>query len=93
VPAFLILRNRVSASALNCGLAGALVASIPWLILGLVSNPDQGYSHGHVTHENGVKTWWSWIDLLTFVAEIAALGAFAGVVFWTVAAAGTKQQT
>lgn len=87
VPAFLILRERVRPSAWNCAATGAAVASFPWLLLGLVSNPEHAYSNGHVTHQSGAKTWWGWVDLFTFVSETAALGALAGLVFWTIAAA------
>ena len=74
-PAFMFLRHRVNASALNCAGAGAIVASLPWLLLGLISNPKYAYSNGHVTHQNGAKTWAGWVDLFAFVGEIAALGA------------------
>ena len=88
LPAFLFLRDRVRASAFNCAATGAVVASLPWLLLGLISNPNYAYSNGHVTHQNGAKTWWGWVELFVFVGEIAALGAVAGVVFWIIAAAG-----
>ncbi len=91
VPAFLVLRKKVSPSAPNCATTGALVASLPWLLLGLISNPDYAYSNGHVTHQNGAKTWWGWLDFFTFVSEIAALGALAGVIFWTIAAVKVRR--
>lgn len=92
IPAFLFLRNRVHLSALNCAATGALVAAIPWLALGLFSNPDYAYGNGHVTHENGAKTFWGWVDLATFTGQIAALGALAGVAFWLISASGLKQK-
>ena len=92
VPAFLILRKKLRPSALNCAATGAVVASFPWLLVGLISNPVSAYSNGHVTHQNGAKTWWGWVDLFTFVGEIAAPGALAGVVFWAIAAAGISRR-
>jgi len=92
VPAFLVLRNKLRLSAINCAVTGAVVASFPWLLLGLFANPDYAYSNGHVTHENGAKTWWGWIDLFYFVGEIAALGALAGLVFCAIAAAGISRR-
>jgi hypothetical protein len=91
VPAFLILRKKLRPSALNCAVTGAVVASFPWLLLGLISNPDYAYSNGHITHQNGAKTWWGWVDLFTSVSDIAALGGLAGVVFWAIAAAGISR--
>ncbi|NZD62133.1 hypothetical protein HX900_13550 [Rhizobium sp. WYCCWR 11290] len=90
VPAYFFLKSRVRATALNCAATGAVVAPFPWLLLGLFSNPDYAYSDGHVTHHNGMKTLWGWVDLLTGVGEFAALGAFAGLVFWCIAMAGVK---
>ena len=87
LPAFMFLRRRVKASILNCAFAGAIVASLPWLLLGLISNPEYAYSNGHVTHQNGAKTWAGWVDLFGFVGAIATLGAAAGMVFWIIAVA------
>lgn len=87
VPAFLVLRKRLRPSASNCAATGAVVASLPWFLLGLTSNPNYAYSNGHITHQNGSKTWWGWVDLFSFVGEIAAIGALAGAVFWALAVA------
>jgi hypothetical protein len=90
VPAFLFLKDRVRASPLNCAATGAVIASLPWLTLGLISNTEFAFSNGHVTHQNGSMTWWGWLDLLISVGEIAAVGALAGIFFWCIAAAGAK---
>lgn len=87
LPAFLILRKKLRLSPLNCAVVGAVAASLPWLLLGLISNPRYAYSNGHITHQSGSKTWWGWVDLFTFVGEIAALGALTGVVFWAISVA------
>lgn len=90
IPAFFILKNYLDPKPLNCALVGAGIASIPWLLIGLRSSPHYAYSNGHVTHDNGMITIWGLLDLATFVALIAALGFLAGLVFWAVAAAGTR---
>ncbi len=92
LPAFFALKDRVSPTPFNCAVVGAAVASVPWLLLGLLSSPDYAYSNGHVTHNNGVITMWGLIDLATFVAQIAALGFFAGLVFWAVAAFRVRER-
>jgi hypothetical protein len=92
IPAFLFLRNRVQLTALNCAVTGGVVAAIPWVLLGLFSNPDYAYSNGHVTHESGAKTLWGWVDLATFTGQIAAVGALAGVAFCLISTFGLQRQ-
>jgi len=91
VPALLALRGRVRASPLNCAVTGAVVASLPWLLLGLISSPDFASSDGHTTVQDGAMTWWGWVELFEFVGAIALAGAAGGIVFWAVAAAGAEQ--
>ena len=86
LPAFLVLKSRLGPTPLNCAVVGAAIASVPWLLLGLLSSPNHAYSNGHVTHNNGSITLWGLFDLGVFVAQVAALGFFAGLVFWAVAA-------
>lgn len=91
LPAYLVLRKRLRPTALNCGLVGAAVASLPWLFLAIVlPGPDYAFDGGHVTVEHGQKTLWGWLDLLTAMGWLALLGAFAGLIFWVIAAAGWK---
>ena len=89
VPAFLILKNRARASMINCALTGAIVASLPWLLLVLLSSPDEASSGGHVTAHEGAKTWWGWLEALEIVGQSIAFGALGGAIFWMVAAAGS----
>jgi hypothetical protein len=90
-PTYLVLRNRLRPTTLNCVLAGAVVASLPWLLLAVVlPGADYSYDGGHVTVEHGQKTLWGWLDLATATGSLALVGAFAGFVFWVIAAAGWK---
>jgi len=93
VPAYLLLRNRVRATLLNCSLAGATIASLPWLALNLlVRGPDYAFSGGHITDQNGHKTLAGWLDLATGIGWLALAGLFGGLVFWLVAVAGGTMQ-
>jgi hypothetical protein len=91
VPAFLFLRRRLRPTAVNCALVGSMIASLPWLALGLLSPVNYSYDDGHVTTLNGQKTPWGWIDLATLVGQMAALGLLGGLVFWLVAAARLRR--
>jgi hypothetical protein len=84
VPTFFAHKDRFKRSVLNCMLAGALVASLPWLIIGVLATNDYSIDDGHVTAIDGVKTIWGWIDLAIGVGQIAIAGLFAGLVFWFV---------
>ena len=85
VPAYILLRQRLAASLFNCTWVGAAVAAFPWVILGLLSNADYAYNNGHVTHMNGAKTLWGWIEVLLLIAWMGLLGALAGSLFWFIA--------
>ena len=92
LPAFFALKIRFRPTPFNCGLVGAVIAGAPWLFLGLLSSPKEAYSNGHVTHANGVITLAGLLDLAAFTGLIACLGAFAGIVFWAVAASGLRRR-
>jgi hypothetical protein len=81
------MRDRVKATAFACAATGAVVASLPWFVLGIIVTPDEASTNGHITVHNGWKTWWGWVEFGTFVGQIAAIGAAAGVLFWLIAAA------
>jgi hypothetical protein len=91
LPTYLVLRRQLWPTPLNCALAGAAVASLPWLLLAFIL-PGAEYSvdGGHITVEHGYKTVWGWLELGTASGWLALLGAFAGLVFWVIAAAGWK---
>jgi hypothetical protein len=90
VPALLALRKRLRPTPVTCGLVGAIIASAPWLILGMLTTADYSYDDGHVTAVHGQKTFWGWVDLADFTGQLATLGALGGVVFWMIAAAGRR---
>jgi hypothetical protein len=92
LPAFFLLRRRVRASPINCALAGACVAALPWLVLWLVSTPDYSFDGGHVAVANGHTTGWGWIELVEMLLEMPAFGGLAGAAFWLVASAGVEKQ-
>lgn len=71
VPAYFILRRLVAPSATACALAGGMVATIPWLISGLIYGLNQGSPGG----------------ALMFPAATFALGVVGGLVFWAIAVA------
>jgi hypothetical protein len=92
LPTYLVLRKRLRPTPLNCALAGSAVASLPWLLLDVIlPGADYAFDGGHVTVEHGQKTLWGWLDLAMASGSFALLGAFAGVVFWVIAAGGWKR--
>ena len=91
LPTYLIHPKRQRPTPLNCALAGAAVASLPWLLLAVVlPDADYAFDSGHVSVERGQRTLWGWLDLGTALGWLALLGLFAGLVFWVIAAAGWK---
>ncbi|MGO8373932.1 hypothetical protein ACC808_36765, partial [Rhizobium ruizarguesonis] len=42
----------------NCAMAGASVATFPWLCLTVFFGPDKAYTNDHITYEKGMMTWW-----------------------------------
>jgi len=94
VPAYLALRKNVRATVLNCALAGAIIAAIPWLLFGLAPGADQAWTDNHPTIINGHYTLYGWIEFAQFLLTIAAGGAAGGAIFWLIAAAKLpKRQT
>jgi hypothetical protein len=93
VPVFLVLRTRIAPSAINCIVAGSIVAAFPWLILTVLpqTGVDYAFDNGHTTIVNGQKTVWGWIQVAQFVIEVGAFGLIGGFVFWVVAIAGGRK--
>ena len=81
LPALLILRGRVKPSLAAIALTGGVVASLPWLGLGLLGNPDQASIGAHVTVRDGRTTFWGYVELAKLLAMTFALGAVGGAVF------------
>jgi hypothetical protein len=90
VPTYLALKARVRPSAMNCVLAGAGVAALPWLAFSFLATPDEASTDGVVTAHHHLLTVAGWLELLPFVGGIALLGAVAGVVFWCAVSLGRK---
>jgi hypothetical protein len=90
LPAFFMLRRHFDANLVNCSLTGAGVASLPRFILSTLSLPDNASIDGRATVIDGSLTPYGWLTNLTSVGEIALLGASSGVLFWLIAAAGSR---
>lgn len=89
VPAFIILRDRIDGTWLNCALVGAGVAAAPWLaIILLAPNADQASIGGRATVVDGARTVFGWLNDLQSVGFIAIFGVFAGLFFWLIATGG-----
>lgn len=74
-PAFLILRNHLKPTLLNCTAIGGIVAFVPALLLVAL----------HPAAKDG-----SWLETATMLLGAAGLGMVAGALFWLIAAAGTE---
>lgn len=87
LPAFFMLRRHVDATIINCAATGAVVAALPWLVLALLSRPDNASIGGRSTVINGSLTAYGWLMNFYYVGQIALLGTIAGALFWFIAAA------
>ena len=90
LPAFFMLRRHVNATIINCAATGAVVAALPWLVLALISRPDNASIDGRSTVIDGSLTAYGWLMNFYYVGQIALLGAIAGALFWFIAAAGSR---
>jgi len=90
LPAFFMLRRHVNATIINCAETGAVVAALPWLVLALISRPDNASIDGRSTVIDGSLTAYGWLMNFYYVGQIALLGAIAGALFWFIAAAGSR---
>lgn len=92
LPAYFILRSKVAGTWLNCAITGAAVAGLPWLLLTLFGPAaDQASIGDRATVIDGTRTAYGWIVELQFIGLIAPYGAVAGLLFWVIAAAGSKR--
>lgn len=91
-PAFLLLRKLVRPTLLNCAAVGAVIAALPWFLLGLLSGADQASTGGRATIINGRYTAYGWLDFGEFLLMTAAAGAVGGAIFWAIAAARLQKQ-
>lgn len=89
VPTYLALSRRVRASWLNCSLAGAVIAALPWLLLFMVvPSADHANFDGKATVVNGSRTLYGFLKELEIVGLIGLFGFVGGFIFWLVATAG-----
>lgn len=91
-PAYMFLRRRVRPTLFNCILAGLLVAGIPALILALLPASGTYIEDGQTVVGNGVKTAWGWREDAEHVGLMCVLGVVTGLIFWTIAVAGTPKR-
>lgn len=90
VPAYFVLRRHFAPRLINCALAGAGVAASPWLLLTMVSAPDQASIGERATVVNGSYTAFGWLMNAQSIGEIGLAGAVAGALFWVISAAGIR---
>lgn len=90
-PTYFFLRQKLSPTWVNCSLAGAFVAAIPWfLIMILGPSADQASIGDKATVIDGSRTLYGWMSELQFVGQIGLSGALAGLLFWMIISLGTK---
>jgi len=92
IPLIFYFRGRVRASLANCAMAGAFVATFPWLCITVFSGPDEAWTNNHITYHHGMMTWWGLLETVELIAEIAVFGIAAGGLFWLIAASGLKNR-
>jgi hypothetical protein len=88
IPAYLMLRRHFNARPVSCGIVGAVVAVMPWLLYVLVPSADWASVNGEATVIDGRYTAYGWLQSFEFLAFIGAFGLVAGMLFWAIAAAG-----
>jgi hypothetical protein len=83
VPAYLLLRNRLSPHFWLAMLAGGIIAALPWVALALLP-PAASYAEvGQcVSVIDGKHTWCGFWESAKFASIVFALGALGGLVFW-----------
>ena len=74
VPAYLILRGRIAPTLLNCVIAGAVTAALPWILYSMVALAGTGGT-----------TNYGWLG---FIGIVAGFGALGGLIFWLIASGG-----
>lgn len=86
IPAFLMLRKLVRLSLLSCATVGAVIAALPWFVIGLFPT-GSAWTGGRATIINGQYTTYGWLELGESLLMISAAGAVGGAIFWAIAAA------
>ncbi len=82
VPAYLALRRHVAATLRNCALVGAALPLLSWGLLSVLP-PSAGWENvgGKAVVIDGHRTFYGWLLVGRDLAELAAIGAVAGLVF------------
>jgi len=91
LPALLFLRRRVRPTIVNCALAGATVAALPWLLLTLFPAADSASIGGRPTVVDHHLTWFGLYEGMKVIGEVAAFGLVGGLVFWILAILGYRK--
>ena len=97
LPAFLVLRTRVSLSYMNCIVVGIFVASAPWIAWVLLRDPHYwSDGPGRIYHMDGHYTALGWIEVgkgvLYYFTFLAPLGALGGLTFWLIVTTGARRR-
>jgi hypothetical protein len=91
LPAYFMLRRHLSARLVGCVLVGSVIAALPWALLVMIgSGASEASINGRATVLNGHTTAYGWLKNAEFILTIGLFGAFGGLVFWVVAAAGHR---
>jgi len=83
VPAYLLLRRRLSPRLITVALAGGVIAAAPWaVLLLLLPHPTDAWVGRCHTVINGHTTWCGYLEGMKFIALVFGLGVIGGIVFW-----------
>jgi hypothetical protein len=83
LPAYFMLRRRLSPRLITVALAGGLIAAAPWSVLmPLLPNPSDAWIGSCHTVIDGHTTWCGYLEGMKFVALVFGLGIIGGLAFW-----------
>lgn len=93
LPAYFLLRRHFAANLISCCIAGAIIAALPWAIIGLLpSAATQASVAGRATVIDGVRTAYGWLLAFQSLLLVAAFGFIGGVVFWSVTVRNSRHR-
>jgi hypothetical protein len=83
LPAYLMLRRRLSPRFITVALAGGLIAAAPWSVLMLLlPKPSDAWIGSCHTVIDGQTTWCGYLEGIKFIGLVFGLGAIGGIAFW-----------
>jgi hypothetical protein len=86
LPAYFMLRRRLSPRLITVALAGGLIAAAPWsMLMPLLPNPSDAWIESCHTVIAGHTTWCGYLEGMKFVALVFGLGVIGGLAFWVCA--------